>query len=522
MQLDLSASEGEGLRQRLMDAIPPSWRAPIAWLAVAWLVQFVVFLPEWAAMAHQWWDSSTYNHVLLIPPILAWLVAQRWGELRKLVPQTWWPALIPFAGAAFLWVLGGFAGFGLVQQAAAVFMLQASLAALLGPRVVAGLLFPLFYLVFLVPFGDEMIPALQMVTARIALWLLHLTGVRASLEGVFITAPRGYFEVAEACSGVKFLVAMVAYGVLAANVCFRSRWRRTALLAACLVVPILANGARAWGTIFIAQHVGIAFAQGFDHVFYGWVFFAIVMALVMAMGWRFFDRPANAPMIDADAIEGNPFLARLCTMRIGPSPLLVSLAMTVGVAIGWAAMADRLAAPLPSQVYLPDVPGWHRIDYTPAHAWQPLHGGAEHRLLGRYADGNGHTVDVSFALFSRQGDGAEAGGFGQGAQPSGSDWAWVSPAPSLAGGSGARIQAPGGFERTAITWYHTGHLTTGSNLALKLANIADRLLLRERTTSALILSAEERPGASSEDALARFLSATGDPGAWMDRVSKGG
>jgi exosortase len=69
---------------------------------------------------------------------------------------------------------------------------------------------------------------------------------------VFITAPGGYFEVAEACSGVKFLIAMVAYGTLVANVCFRSWPRRAAFMAMALVVPILANGVRAWGTVFIA------------------------------------------------------------------------------------------------------------------------------------------------------------------------------------------------------------------------------------------------------------------------------
>jgi exosortase/archaeosortase family protein len=62
--------------------------------------------------------------------------------------------------------------------------------------------------------------------------------------------------VAEACSGVKFLIAMVALGVLVANVCFRSWHRRAAFMALCVAVPILANGVRAWGTIYAAQYVG--------------------------------------------------------------------------------------------------------------------------------------------------------------------------------------------------------------------------------------------------------------------------
>jgi exosortase A len=213
-------------------------------------------------MAGQWWDSSTYNHILLVPLILVWLVSLRARAVLALPPQGWWPGLVLFAGAGFLWVLGDFAGVALVTQTAVVLMFQASLLALLGPRVGAGLLFPLAYMLFLVPFGDELIPALQTVTARIVMVLLHLAGIPATLDGVFITVPAGYFKVAEACSGVKFLIAMIAYGVLVCQVCFRSWPRRVAFMALSLVVPILANGVRAWGTIVIAGWRGSPLPPG--------------------------------------------------------------------------------------------------------------------------------------------------------------------------------------------------------------------------------------------------------------------
>ncbi|MDE2561628.1 MAG: exosortase A [Sphingomonadales bacterium] len=519
MRLDAPASAASRLAERAVETIPANWRTPLARLGAVWFVLLLAFLRDWAAMAHQWWDSSTYNHILLIPAILAWLVASRWNELRRLEPAIWWPGAVLFGLSAFAWVLGSFAGFGLLRQLAVVAMLQSSVLALLGVRVAAGCAFPLFYLFFLVPFGDEIIPSLQMVTARITMALLHVTGVPASIEGVFVTTPRGYFEVAEACSGVKFLIAMVAYGTLVANLCFRSWPRRAALLATCIVVPILANGVRAWGTIFIAQYRGVAFAQGFDHIFYGWVFFAIVMAVVMGMSWRFFDRPLDAPAIDPHVISASPCLARATRAVVSPLAVIAALGLLLAAALAWSSLAQRLSASVPAQVFLPEVPGWHRVDYDPAYPWQPLHGGSDHRLVGRYEDNTGHVVDVSYALYSHQGEGAEAGSFGQGAVPLGSKWAWVSSAPPLAGGSAERIQAPTGVERTAITWYRSGPILTGSNLRLKLTNIADRLLLRERTTATLIVSAEQLPGTSSEGSLAAFLSSTGDPGAWMDRIA---
>ncbi|MDP3677015.1 MAG: archaeosortase/exosortase family protein [Novosphingobium sp.] len=58
-------------------------------LAAAWLALIALFLGDWHAMAAQWWDTSTYNHVLLVPAILAWLVALRRHELARLIPEGW-------------------------------------------------------------------------------------------------------------------------------------------------------------------------------------------------------------------------------------------------------------------------------------------------------------------------------------------------------------------------------------------------------------------------------------------------
>lgn len=500
------------------ETITPIWRALALRLGATWLVLFIVFAADWAAMMRQWWDISTYNHIVLIPPILAWLVWQRWPELRKLEPEVWWPGLILFAGAAFLWTLGALSGLDLARQAGAVAMVGASVPLLLGPSVTVGLLFPLAYLAFLVPFGEELVEVLQTITAVITVALTRASGIPAVVDGVFIDTPAGLFEVAEACSGVKFLIAMIAFGVLAANVCFVSWRRRVAMVAACIIVPILANGLRAWGTIYAAQLFGVEVAVGFDHIVYGWLFFAIVLALVIAGAWRFFDRPVGDSMIDAGAIGRMNWLARLGAMRLTATAGLLGLALIVVLAKGWAVSAENRAAAIPAQVHLPDVAGWSRTDYTPQIWWEPRAEGAEHRLLGSYVDADGHKVDVFIALYSRQGEGREAGGFGQGALVPNSPWAWQSIGPPFPDGSSERLLGAGRTERLAVTWYRNGDLLTGSNARLKLAVIGNQLSFRVRPTAMLILSAEARPGASPHDAVTRFLSSIGQPGPWIDRI----
>ena len=505
------------------EALPAAWRRALGLLAIAWAGNVALFASAWQAMFLQWWDSSTYNHVLLIPFILAWLILLRWREVEKLGPQAWWPGLAIFAGAGFLWLLGEFAGLSLATHLGVVLMAQASVLTILGPRASAALCFPLAYMLFLVPAGDELVPTLQTITARITMALLDLSNVPAHIEGVFITTPGGYFEVAEACSGVKFLIAMIAYGALVANVCFASWSRRAAFMALSIAMPILANGVRAWGTIFIAEHRGIEFAAGFDHIFYGWIFFAVVMALVMAIAWRFFDRGIDDRMVDAHAIASSPLLGRLAALTVKPTAALAAMGAIALLFTGWGAWANSMEAQVPARIDFPQLPGWQQVDYAPQAAWKPRHGGASHVLLGRFRDAEGHVVDVSFALYAAQGEGREAGGFGQGAIPLDSGWAWERSPAAIAGGHADRIQTAGPVHRLTETFYRSGNLFTGSNSHLKLRNILDRLLLRDRTTAVLILSSEdELPGQpAAEASLRAFVSATGPLDAWMDRTASG-
>jgi len=500
--------------------IPQVWRVPLFQLAFVWTALIIWFWPDWVAMADQWWNSSTYNHILLVPAIVAWLVWARGSELLRLTPSGWWPGLVLVAGAMLLWLLGSISGLNLAQQLGAVVALQGAVMALLGPRVTAGLIFPLAYMLFLVPFGDELVPALQMITAKLTIGLTHLSGVQAVIDGVFIDTPAGLFEVAEECSGVKFLIAMVALAMLVAQVCFTSWSRRIAFLAVAVVLPILANGVRAWGTIYIAQSQGIEFAAGFDHIFYGWIFFAIVMAAVLGLGWRFFDRAVDDPLIDVEQIEGSALLARIAGWRIDGWVALGSIiAMALAVTL-WSSRADALSAPLAPDVSLPQVEGWELVQYEPQIWWEPRATGAEHRMIGRYRDDAGRVVDVFAAIYSAQGEGREAGGFGQGALVPDTAWRWLQNGPPMTGARTERLFAEGRVQRLAATFYRTGDILTGSNTRLKLANMRDRLLMKEQPTMMLILSAEEGGGHKAADSIEAFREATGPVGDWMDDIAQ--
>ena len=318
--------------------IPAEWRNPLVSLAAAAFALLAVTAQSWGEMLHQWWNIDTYNHLLLVPPIIAWLVALKAKELASIEPRPFMPALALVIAALALWWAGRTSGINLVAHAGAVGALQAAVVTVLGLRASLLLALPIAFATFLVPFGDEIIPPLQFLTADLAIALTHLSGVPASVEGIYIDTPAGLFIVAEACSGVKFLIAMVTLGVL---VCFTrfERWsRRIAFLAACIIVPILANGVRAWATIYVAQFVGAEKATGFDHIVYGWIFFAIVVAVLLGGAWRFFDREPEHYGWTAQSVAQWDWVRRAETIRFAPT----SAAFAIGALAAIAALGTMI------------------------------------------------------------------------------------------------------------------------------------------------------------------------------------
>jgi exosortase A len=516
MNLVRAIGRSESGSLAITPAIGMAWRAPLIALAGVALAILVIFWRDAAKIVTLWWTSSTFEHCLLLPPIIAWLVWQRVPEIRQLPPAAWAPGLAIVAAGAFSWLLGNAAGVAVARHLGLVLMLQGAVVSCLGPAVARGILFPLCYAFFLVPAGEGLVPPLQTLTAQMCMVLLHIAGVPAHIEGVFISIPNGYFEVAEACSGVKFLIAMLAYGVLVCNVCFKSWRRRAVFMAAAIIVPVLANGLRAWGTIYIAHLTSADFAVGFDHVVYGWIFFAIVIVILMGAGWPFFDRGVSEPWIDPAAIRAwadrLPGYARPLPVALGA----IGLAL---LPIAWsAAIAASGRTAIPAITTLPDVPGWHRSPES-GYFWRPRYDGADLRIIQRYTNAAGQTVDLAVAAYGSQSEGHELVGYGHGAVDPDSAWAWTDDTAAPAGGRAFRISAPGPVVREVATFYRIGGLTTGSETRVKLETLKLRLLGGQQRAMAILVSAEQPGrGQSARPAVDAFLASLGPVDAFADRL----
>ncbi|WP_323800784.1 exosortase A [Parasphingorhabdus sp.] len=489
-----TADQLDGRPQQV--ALSSLWSNHLKWLALASLAILAVFWRDGADMVGTWWTISTYNHCLLIIPILVWLVQQRREELVKLTPEIWLPGLLLTAIASLGWLLGEAAGVAFARQLGLLMMLQGAVVTLLGPTVARGLIFPLGFSFFLVPFGEEFVPFLQMVTAKLSMIFLGWANIPAFIDGIFISTPTGYFRVAEACSGIMFLIAMVAYGALVSNVCFQSWNRRILFMTAAVIVPVIANGIRAFGTIYIAHHSTTDFAAGFDHIFYGWFFFAFVLILVMAIGWPFFDRSIDDPMIDGDALRqyqsSQPSEQK-------PGTVMTAMAVIILVPVLWTSVLSAQESPVPDRIVLPQVAGWERVDYQPLYPWQPQFDGAIHQLFGRYRNREtGGQVDLSIAVYDRQAEGREMVGYGQGALVPESGWSRNRSLAAPDSASAVELIAPGPVVRDVVSFYRIGGKLTGSESTVKLETLKTNIFGGHQQAVAILVSSEtkgeESPG----------------------------
>jgi exosortase A len=320
---------------RLVDA----WRSgPAIAVSVGLIALGLLFHTEVVAAVAVWQDSTAYNHCFLVIPIVFYLVWDRRDTLRDASANPYPLAILAGVPLAVAWLLAERLGIMEGRQLVAMSFVELLFLVVLGPRLWWQLAGPLLYLYFLVPFGAFLTPKLQDVTTVFVAHGLPMLHIPAYITGYTIEIPEGTFLIAEACAGLRFLIAAIAFGCLYALVMYRSPLRRAVFIGVSIVVPIIANGFRALGIVALGHYLGSAEAVEADHVLYGWIFFSIVILILIVLGLPFREDEYPPP---ASRTTRAPQANHLRPALLGAGGLILLAA--IGPAI--AAQIDRSAAP---------------------------------------------------------------------------------------------------------------------------------------------------------------------------------
>lgn len=280
-QAELTAPAGETTQQ---DQRVPAW-ALVVVLGLALVLTYHEYL-QW--MLERWWASEYYGHGFLVPLISGYLIYRQRNQLasRPRGGNIWGLPVILLSLLLHLQALhrgvhfpSGFAligtMFGLVIW-------------LWGWARARGVLFPLAFLVFMVPMArllvDQLAQPLQQFSAQGAGLLSNLLGISTDIEGTVLVTRDYTFEVAIPCSGLKSVIAMSALGALIAYLVEGPRWKRVVLFLMAFPVALLANLLRIFVTLVLGNSLGPATAEGFFHTFSGALVFVIAFVGLMLIG----------------------------------------------------------------------------------------------------------------------------------------------------------------------------------------------------------------------------------------------
>lgn len=360
-------------------------------------------LCAWAIIFYQgiitavdvWLVSEVFNHCLFVLPFSLYLIYQKRKAIQfSEIKPTLLP-LLPLIGAMFLQLFALVGDIKILMHIATFTALPLIIWLVLGHKVSKLLAFPLFFILFCIPIGDQLVPYLQELTTDLSVPLLEFTNVPVYRNGLYLDIPEGRFLVAEACSGISFLISSIVFGFAYAYLSFNSVKKRSLFVALSISVPIIANAIRVYGIVLTGHLSDMQYAVGADHLIYGGVFYTIVLFILIMIGERFRDKQSKVP---EEAISKNNLIT---TYNILPVACFILLSFAQQLWLHNINNSDKPYFSIPENV------NTSHLNYQ-EHGntlWQPSFKGADRESTGRITTSTENKLDAYIAYYN--GSGAE-------------------------------------------------------------------------------------------------------------------
>jgi exosortase len=263
------------------------------WPSMIALVLFVAALTQIygqvvIGLGRQWVTDADAAHALICVPLAIGFAVARRDELRRTLRRPHAAGLALAAGALGLLLVGRLGAELFLTRFSLVVFLAGSVVFLSGWRHLRILAFPFALLLLSVP-----VPAVLVAQVTLPLQLFASAGAESSLQamsipifrdGNILVLPNATLQVAEACSGIRSLVSLVALALIIARTTEHRTWARMLIVLSAAPVAVLVNALRVTTTAAGTYWYGIGASEGFVHELVGVGMFMIALALVMSCG----------------------------------------------------------------------------------------------------------------------------------------------------------------------------------------------------------------------------------------------
>lgn len=271
---------------------PPWFMTSVALAAVA-VAMASFYFTDLLQLLERWSKDAGWSHGFVVPLISLFFIRLKWEKLQQLRPAgSLWGLAVLLVGAAGQ-VLFRATGLQHMSGLSIPVVLYGLVLFVFGWEYLKVLWLPIGYLVFALPpptaLYVQVTMPMQKVAAELGVQLLPLFGGEGTRNGTvidvaFSTGHTRLF-VAQACSGMRMLVAFFALAVALGYSSDRPMWQKVALAACALPIAILCNGLRVTLTGLLAVKVSQAWADGDAHGFFGFTMLIPAMAMQLGVAW---------------------------------------------------------------------------------------------------------------------------------------------------------------------------------------------------------------------------------------------
>lgn len=471
----------------LLHAIPawtwPRWAAGAA--ASSFLLAYAGVL---GTLVTQWRGNNEFSHGFLVPFMSLYLLWARRDRLASagIVPDgaLGWP--LTALGLAML-VLGQVGGVAALASVSLLVTLTGGVLVAFGRQVLRVAAFPIAFLIFMIPVWSVLTERLhvpfQLLAANGAVALLDLAGIPAHRQGVLIELPNVTLEVARVCSGINYLIAVLAVGVLVACLYLPGWWRRAAVVGFALAVGALSNSVR-------VALIGALAYQGFEGPLHGPGHFLQAMSVsaagylaIFAGLWAL--APRGSGRREASIGPAASVLPRTPTRTLRVRPMLVLSAALLLVA-GYLGLGSARAV-ASSLDGFPAILGDWRTAAAESGALVRFRSEAPDAALARlYRRGVGDVVSLYVAHYDRQVQGREVVSYRTDLLHEGAEVIRLSVAQGPAFDVNRFMLEADGERYAGVFWYVVAGEPTASRLAVKVRTVWAALRHR-RADGALVV-----------------------------------
>lgn len=244
----------------------------------------------WSTLAHllsQWWRDPNFSHGLFVPLFSGFVVWQERDHLARLTLQPSWSGLALLVSGLGLLIVGQMGAELFLARSSLLLVLAGVIILFFGWNLFRAVLFPWVFLLLMIPipvilFNQITFP-LQLLASKVAATALPLLGVPILREGNVINLPSMALEVAEACSGIRSLMSLVALAIIYGYLLEKRLWARWLLALASVPIAVAANSVRIIGTGLLVQYWDAEMAEGFFHASWGWIIFVVSLLMLYAL-----------------------------------------------------------------------------------------------------------------------------------------------------------------------------------------------------------------------------------------------